>query len=137
MNHLYRALESESKKPGKVFHELVRLRRRELGLPIPPVERILPFRSRPSASLPAIDIEIDYDRDLDEHEDPDDAAHDSIRSRMLLQVERRIEELDVAMDSLPPAQAHGRRKDDLERAFIQELETHEALRQRLVKRQTE
>ncbi len=88
MKELYRAFEIESQKPGKTFHELVCRRRRELGLPVPVGEKVLPFRSQPSASLPAIDIMIDQESD-----NPYAA-----RTLSALRTERRLEELDVAIE---------------------------------------
>ncbi|HEV8191647.1 MAG TPA: hypothetical protein VGP82_09200, partial [Ktedonobacterales bacterium] len=58
VKELYQAFEAESQKPGKAFHEQVRRRRRELGLPVPPEDRVLPIRSQPSGSLAAIELAI-------------------------------------------------------------------------------
>jgi hypothetical protein len=63
IKHLYRAFAAESRKPGKAFHDLVRRRRGELGLPVPQEERVLPFRSEPPASQRAIDVSIDCEAD--------------------------------------------------------------------------
>lgn len=73
--------------PGKAVHELVPNQRRELGLPMLPEERILPFRSWLMASLPAIDIAIDQEMD----------EPSSTRSLALLRNERRVEELEAAV----------------------------------------
>ncbi len=116
MRELYQAFEAESQKPGKAFHELVRRRRRELGLAVPPEERVVPFRSVPSPSLPAIDLVID--RDEDGPADPGLLA--------LLRSERRLEELDTAIDAATHhASPIDKRK--LEEAFEHELHTYEAL----------
>lgn len=90
MAQLYKAFVHESQKPGKIFRELVRRRRRELGLAVPPEERVLPFRSRPSASLPAIDIAID--RVPENHSEAGILA--------LMRTERRIEELDTVLQEV-------------------------------------
>jgi hypothetical protein len=68
-----KAFEEEAQKPGKVFQELVRQRRRELGLPISPEERLLPFRSQPSISLPALDLLIDEGLQSDENSESDNS----------------------------------------------------------------
>ncbi len=57
MQTLYRVFEEESQKPGKDFHELVRRRRRELGLPVPSEGRVVPFRSQPAPVLPTSEID--------------------------------------------------------------------------------
>lgn len=97
MKQLYHAFEVESQKPGKVFHKLVRRRRRELGLPVPPEERVLPCRSQPSASLPAIDIAIDCEFEEVDASHPPTVA----RTLAILQTERRLEELEVALEGAP------------------------------------
>ncbi len=77
---LYKAFQAESRKPNKAFHDLVRRRRRELGLPVALEGRGLPFRSQPSASLPSIDIAIDH-----ESKDPT-----TVHALSLLRTERRL-----------------------------------------------
>lgn len=124
MTQLYRAFEVESKKPGKFFHELVRHRRRELGLPAPREDRILPFRSKPSASLPAIDLVID-----------DELTGETLPVRQrLLRTERRIEELDAALDAIEPREASIRRRRQLAEAYEHELTLHVVLSQTLATR---
>jgi hypothetical protein len=122
LKQLYKAFEAESRKPGKAFHELVRRRRGELGLPVPPEERVLPFRSRPSASLPAIDLAVDCYPDETDHDDPAAAG-----PLALLRAERRLEELDAALDE---AAARGAAIGALARAYEEELRAHAALRLR-------
>ena len=116
MKELYQAFETESQRPGKVFHELVRRRRRELGLPVPSEERVLPFRSQPSASLPALDIATDQESDTSE------VAH----TLSLIRTERRLEELDVAVEEAGRHRASARARHRLEQAFEQELRTYHA-----------
>ncbi len=78
---------------------------------------MLPFRSQPSSPLPALDILIDQ-------------AFDAPKVGpivSLLQTERRLEELDVAIQD---AQQHGapfRTRQRLEQTFEQEMQTYQAL----------
>ena len=132
MAQLYRAFETESQKPGKVFHELVRRRRRELGLPVPPEERVLPFWSRPSAAS----LEVDNDLDC-ETNDPASANNansgpsQSLTRANLKRVERRLEELDLATQEAERCGASDRERQQLAEAFEQELEVHAVLRSKL------
>lgn len=119
MAQLYKAFEVESQNPGKVFDELVRRRRRELGLAVPSEDRVLPYRSQASESLPALDIAIDHELDIPT------VGH----TLSLLRTERRLEELDVAIQD---AQQQGaplpfRTRHRLEQAFEQEMQTNQAL----------
>jgi hypothetical protein len=121
MAQLYVAVAAESKKPGKAFHELVRRRRRELGLSVPQEERVLPFRPRPSASLPAIDVVIDR-----EAEDPGDE-----HILDLMRTERRLEELEIALQNVHPRSSYVRAMRELEDAYTHELRRCDALVERV------
>jgi hypothetical protein len=126
MAQLYRTFETESQKPGKVFHELVRHRRRELGLPVPPEERVLPFRMRPSGSLPALDLLIDHDG-----EEPNAAVHP--HTLALLRTERRLEELDIQLGQVDSNTegVNRNRREELVQAFEQESQVYGAILRRL------
>ncbi len=113
IQELYQAFEVESQKPGKAFHELVRRRRRELGLPVSCEERVLPFRSPPSASLPAIDRAIDQ-----ESENPTMS-----QTLSLLRTERRLEELDLAIQENEQWGAPHKARRALQVAYEHELRT--------------
>lgn len=115
MTHLYKAFTQEDQKPGKVFHELVRRRRRELGLSVSPEERVLPFRSHPSGSLPALNIAFDQ-----EPETPKLA-----RTTSLQRTEWRLEELDVALEEAQRRGVPLTTRHNLEVAFEKELQTYQ------------
>jgi hypothetical protein len=135
MGQWYQAFEGEGEKPDKAFHELVRQRRRALGLPVPPEGRVLPFRAQPSASLPALDIAIDRDSDEAETLTPaqGEPANRTEQRLALLRVARRLEELDIALDAAThaaqasPTSAMRRRVEELERACPHELQVYEAI----------
>ena len=98
MQTLYRVFEEESQKPGKDFHELVRRRRRELGLPVPSEGRVLPFRSQPVPVPPT--SEIDHEDEPQEDASAEGPARSVIDHRLaFLRTERRLDELDVALDA--------------------------------------
>lgn len=117
MAHLFKAFEKESLKLGKRFDEMVRRRRRELGLAVPPEERILPFRSPHLGSRPALDITIDREPD----------RQDLADTVSLLRLERRLEELDVALENAQQRCAPASTLRRLEQAFEQELRTYDTL----------
>lgn len=126
MGRWYTAFEEESEKPGKAFHELVRQRRRELGVPAPPEERILPLRAQPLAALPAVDIAID--------QDGGDGTPSDTPALALVRIERRLEEIEVARDTAmhaPPTQASRRRIEELDQAYQHELQVHRAIRRQM------
>ncbi|HEV8193372.1 MAG TPA: hypothetical protein VGP82_18065 [Ktedonobacterales bacterium] len=137
---LYRVFEEESQKPGKDFHELVRRRRRELGLPVPPENCVLPFRSQPLPVAPTCEIDDEDAASTDEDDERDTErahnAHDAQRLA-LLRTERRLDELDVALDAAThvaqaaPTPTHRRQVDELERAYRHELQVHEAIRRQI------
>jgi hypothetical protein len=121
INELYKAFEAELQKPGKMLHELVRHRRRELGLPLPPEARILPFRSQASCSLPAIDLVIDGESD-----DISQVPHSSLASNLnILRTERRLEELDLAVREAEQQHLPLAVRNRLIDAFEQELQNYE------------
>lgn len=130
MAQLYRTFEAVSQKPGKVFHELVRCRRRELGLPVPPEERVLPFRVQPSVSLPALDLLIDQDSNEPDSSTLTSPTHTRILA--LLRTERRLEELDLAIGRMEstlrgPSRREGKEREKLIHAFEQETQVYETI----------
>lgn len=129
MGQWYQVFTEESEKPGKAFHELVRQRRRDLGLSVPPEGRVLPFRGQPLATLSVIDRAIDQDgEDIDSREDPDKAE-----PLALLRTIRRLEEIEAALEVVRQAhaQARPRQIQELERAYAQELKVYEAIYERM------
>ena len=89
-------------------------RRRELGLSVAPDERVLPSRSQPSASLPAIDIAIECDANGEEQ-----SSHIA-----LLRAVRRLEELDNETEEEKRHRRSGRALAQLIAAFEQERDAH-------------
>jgi hypothetical protein len=76
---------------------------------------VLPFRSQPSASLPAIDITIDQDLD----------AATSTGMLAVIRTERRIEELDAAIQDAAFLRVPKRTRDRLVHAYEHALQTRE------------
>jgi len=141
---LYRAFEEESQKPGKDFAELVRRRRRELGLPVPSEGRVVPFRSHPNPVLPVSEIDEEDGEDNEGSIGGDEADRSKdIHWLALLRTERRLEELDIALEAAThaaqasPAPMHRRRVDELECAYLHELQVHEAIRCQIGRSDTE
>lgn len=126
MAQLYRTFETESQKPGKVFHQLVRRRRRELGLPVPPEERVLPFRSHYVGTLHPVDRAIDNDGD-DNMDEAVACADPSLANVNLLRVVRRLDELDLDAQEAERLGASTQERQRLAEAFEQELQTHATL----------
>lgn len=112
MQELDHAFERESQRPGKSFHELIRRRHGELGLPVPREERVLPFYMQVSDALHAIDIAIDHVE-----------TNSSTVSRTLTQMraERRLDELEAAIDDATWRKAPPRVIRSLVAAYEQEL----------------
>jgi hypothetical protein len=138
MQTLYRVFEEESQKPGKDFAELVRGRRRALGLPVPSEGRVVPFRSQPAPVPLASDIDQEDTEEAQEDTSAEEAARAVIDHRLaLLRTERRLDELDVAIDAAThaaqadPTPAHRKRVEELARAYEHELQVHEAIRLKL------
>ncbi|HEV8190570.1 MAG TPA: hypothetical protein VGP82_03670 [Ktedonobacterales bacterium] len=129
---LYRVFEEESKKPGKNFHELVCRRRRELGLPVPSQGRVLPFRSQPSPVAPVSKI----DHEIGDGQGSDTQSH-AAQELALLRIERRLDELEVALDAAThaafavPTPTRRRRVHELEQAYQPELRVHDAIRRQM------
>jgi hypothetical protein len=119
MSQLYKVFVAESQKPGKTFHALVRRRRRELGLPVPTDERLLPFHWQHSASLPAIDVAIDCGQ-------LDDSGSGATLD--LQRTERRLEELVSAIEDAARRGDRAADHEKLRRAYELELRAHEAIR---------
>ncbi len=132
MQTLYRVFEEESQKPGKDFAELVRQRRRDLGLLVPIEGRVVPFRPQPSPVPPVREI----DQEIGEEQGANLHLH-AAQELALLRTERRLDELDVALDvvthaaHVAPTLAHRRRVGELERAYQHELEVHAAIRRQI------
>jgi hypothetical protein len=135
MQTLYHVFEEESQKSGKDFHELVRRRRRELGLPVPSEGRVVPFRSQPAPVPPTSEIDREDAEGTPEDASAEGAARAVIDHRLaLLRTERRLDELDVALDAAThaaqadPTPSHHRRVEELARAYEHELQVHETIR---------
>jgi hypothetical protein len=134
------SFEEETQKPGKAFHELVRRRRRAMGLPVPAEERVVSFRSSPSASLPALDLLIDQDQDdkstnIDDSgqqkaQDATEASRPSqARILALLRTERRLEELEQAIQEAPKTGQNAKWvQQELGEAYEHELHTYDLLK---------
>ncbi len=133
------SFEQESQKPGQAFHEFVRQRRREMGLPLQPEERVLPFRSCPLADLPAIDAVIDEVDEIelvdhDEHLECLEFVKDipparKAQTRAVLRRVRRLEELELAALESPKYGKKAKvQQRELDEAYEHELGTYNLLR---------
>lgn len=115
------ALMREFEKPNKDFGELVRERRRRWGKPLPPAEKVLPFRSAfarddTAPNAPTLDVE------------PSDEASDQERAQWRVTLaERRLRKAEQAYESALRQGKPRRLLTQLRAEVDREAETYSAM----------
>ncbi len=104
------AIEAKKTMAGQDFGELVRERRRQRGLPLPIVDRVLPFRSKPTDLADDVPLTSDDPSDGASPKDP--------YTRHVVLAERRVTEAFVALEAAELSGAPHRSLDRLETLYV-------------------